>query len=179
MAGAFAHGAIFFIRDYNPEQNEDNVLARMLEHKELNPDWLKKSTSGKDNRSKTDRGGKTSRHTGGSIGYDERRLRLAEYLQEMRKEYGLNFVQDDARVWERLRGNGGPKRVFGIGLSDLDFVVTGTSSSSYGSTPSYVDKQAQQKLQDLEARLEIEELEEQMKKMNEFIKKLLLPIISS
>ncbi|GJW90472.1 photosystem I P700 chlorophyll A apoprotein A2, chloroplastic [Tanacetum coccineum] len=31
---SFAHGAIFFIRDYNPEQNEDNVLARMLEHKE-------------------------------------------------------------------------------------------------------------------------------------------------
>ncbi|XP_071739326.1 receptor like protein kinase S.2-like [Rutidosis leptorrhynchoides] len=29
MTGAFAHGAIFFIRDYNPEQNEDNVLARM------------------------------------------------------------------------------------------------------------------------------------------------------
>ncbi|KAG6737402.1 hypothetical protein POTOM_058920 [Populus tomentosa] len=33
MTGAFAHGAIFFIRDYNPEQNEDNVLARMLDHK--------------------------------------------------------------------------------------------------------------------------------------------------
>ncbi|KAG2571463.1 hypothetical protein PVAP13_7KG111555, partial [Panicum virgatum] len=34
MTGAFAHGAIFFIRDYNPEQNEDNVLAMMLDHKE-------------------------------------------------------------------------------------------------------------------------------------------------
>ena len=34
MVGAFAHGAIFFIRDYNPEQNQNNVLARMLEHKE-------------------------------------------------------------------------------------------------------------------------------------------------
>ncbi|PRQ45472.1 putative photosystem I [Rosa chinensis] len=34
MTGAFAHGAIFFIRDYNPEQNEDNVMARMLDHKE-------------------------------------------------------------------------------------------------------------------------------------------------
>ncbi|KAL2901357.1 hypothetical protein RDABS01_026439 [Bienertia sinuspersici] len=32
---AFAIGAIFFIRDYNPEQNEDNVLARMLDHKEV------------------------------------------------------------------------------------------------------------------------------------------------
>jgi photosystem I P700 chlorophyll a apoprotein A2 len=34
MVGAFAHGAIFFIRDYDPETNKDNVLARMLEHKE-------------------------------------------------------------------------------------------------------------------------------------------------
>ncbi len=34
MTGAFAHGAIFFIRDYNPEQNKNNVLARMLKHKE-------------------------------------------------------------------------------------------------------------------------------------------------
>ncbi|KAF3622457.1 Photosystem I chlorophyll a apoprotein A2 [Capsicum annuum] len=34
MTGAFAHRAIFFIRDYNPEQNEDNVLAKMLDHKE-------------------------------------------------------------------------------------------------------------------------------------------------
>jgi photosystem I P700 chlorophyll a apoprotein A2 len=34
MCGAFAHGAIFFIRDYDPEANKDNVLARMLEHKE-------------------------------------------------------------------------------------------------------------------------------------------------
>ncbi|CAN6455230.1 unnamed protein product [Victoria cruziana] len=34
MIGLFAHRAIFFIRDYNPQQNEDNVLARMLDHKE-------------------------------------------------------------------------------------------------------------------------------------------------
>jgi photosystem I P700 chlorophyll a apoprotein A2 len=34
ICGAFAHGAIFFIRDYNPEKNYGNVLARMLEHKE-------------------------------------------------------------------------------------------------------------------------------------------------
>jgi len=34
MTRAFARGAIFFIRDYNPEQNKDNVLARMLDHKE-------------------------------------------------------------------------------------------------------------------------------------------------
>ncbi|PHT54964.1 Photosystem I chlorophyll a apoprotein A2 [Capsicum baccatum] len=34
MTVAFAHGAIFFFRYYNPEQNEDNVLAIMLDHKE-------------------------------------------------------------------------------------------------------------------------------------------------
>ena len=34
MCGAFAHGAIFFIRDYDPEANKNNVLARVLEHKE-------------------------------------------------------------------------------------------------------------------------------------------------
>ncbi|KAL8199774.1 hypothetical protein R6Q57_013342 [Mikania cordata] len=143
-------------------------------------DWCKKPTSRKDNRNKTDKGGKTSRHIGNSIGYDERRLRLAEYLEEMTKEYRLNFTQGDARVWERLHRNGGPKRVFGIGSSYLDFVVTGTPSSSYGSAPSYVDKQAQQKLQDLEARLEREreareELEAQMKKIHEFMKKFTPP----
>ncbi|KAF6151666.1 hypothetical protein GIB67_043073 [Kingdonia uniflora] len=30
MTGTFSHGVIFFIRDYNLEQNEDNILARML-----------------------------------------------------------------------------------------------------------------------------------------------------
>ena len=34
MCGAFAHGAIFLVRDYVPEQNKNNVLARVLEHKE-------------------------------------------------------------------------------------------------------------------------------------------------
>jgi len=34
MCGAFAHGAIFFVRDYDPEINSGNVLSRILEHKE-------------------------------------------------------------------------------------------------------------------------------------------------
>jgi photosystem I P700 chlorophyll a apoprotein A2 len=34
ICGAFAHGAIFFVRDYDPELNKGNVLARVLEHKE-------------------------------------------------------------------------------------------------------------------------------------------------
>jgi photosystem I P700 chlorophyll a apoprotein A2 len=34
MVGAFAHGAIFLIRDYDPVANKDNVLDRVLQHKE-------------------------------------------------------------------------------------------------------------------------------------------------
>jgi photosystem I P700 chlorophyll a apoprotein A2 len=34
MVGAFAHGAIFWVRDYDPEANKNNVLARVLDHKE-------------------------------------------------------------------------------------------------------------------------------------------------
>ncbi len=34
MVGAFAHGAIFWVRDYDPEQNKGNVLDRVLQHKE-------------------------------------------------------------------------------------------------------------------------------------------------
>ncbi len=34
MVGAFSHGAIFFVRDYDPELNKDNVLAKILSTKE-------------------------------------------------------------------------------------------------------------------------------------------------
>ncbi len=34
MCGAFSHGAIFFVRDYDPEANKNNALARVLETKE-------------------------------------------------------------------------------------------------------------------------------------------------
>jgi photosystem I P700 chlorophyll a apoprotein A2 len=34
MVGAFAHGAIFLVRDYSPENYVDSVLTRMLSHKE-------------------------------------------------------------------------------------------------------------------------------------------------
>jgi photosystem I P700 chlorophyll a apoprotein A2 len=34
ICGAFAHGAIFFVRDFDPERNRGNVLARILKHKE-------------------------------------------------------------------------------------------------------------------------------------------------
>ena len=35
ICGAFAHGAIFFVRDYDPQRNYANVLARVLDHKEV------------------------------------------------------------------------------------------------------------------------------------------------
>jgi photosystem I P700 chlorophyll a apoprotein A2 len=34
VTGAFAHGAIFLVRDYDPEANKNNVLSRALQHKE-------------------------------------------------------------------------------------------------------------------------------------------------
>jgi photosystem I P700 chlorophyll a apoprotein A2 len=34
LVGAFAHGAIFWVRDYDPVQNKGNVLDRVLNHKE-------------------------------------------------------------------------------------------------------------------------------------------------
>lgn len=34
MIGAFAHGAIFLVKDYDPYANKNNVLARILDHKE-------------------------------------------------------------------------------------------------------------------------------------------------
>jgi photosystem I P700 chlorophyll a apoprotein A2 len=34
ISGAFSHGGIFFVRDYDPESNRGNVLARILDHKE-------------------------------------------------------------------------------------------------------------------------------------------------
>ncbi|WP_319423189.1 photosystem I core protein PsaB [Pleurocapsa sp. FMAR1] len=34
LVGAFAHGAIFLVRDYDPEANKNNVLSRVLDHKE-------------------------------------------------------------------------------------------------------------------------------------------------
>ena len=34
MLGAFAHAGIFWVRDYDPEQNKGNVLDRVLKHKE-------------------------------------------------------------------------------------------------------------------------------------------------
>nr|YP_009519288.1 photosystem I P700 apoprotein A2 [Codium arabicum]AYC65191.1 photosystem I P700 apoprotein A2 [Codium arabicum] len=34
LCGAFAHGAIFFIRDYDPKLNQNNVLFRILNQKE-------------------------------------------------------------------------------------------------------------------------------------------------
>ncbi|KAI3765068.1 hypothetical protein L2E82_15092 [Cichorium intybus] len=43
--------------------------------------WLKRSVSGTSNRNTRDSGGNISRHTRGSIGYDEHRIRLVKELR--------------------------------------------------------------------------------------------------
>ncbi|KAK1429996.1 hypothetical protein QVD17_12403 [Tagetes erecta] len=43
-------------------------------------EWQKKSTAGKRNRASADSSGKRSRHTGGSVGFDEHRIRLKTKL---------------------------------------------------------------------------------------------------
>ncbi|KAK1408331.1 hypothetical protein QVD17_40008 [Tagetes erecta] len=170
------------------------------------PEWKKKSLSGKKNRASADKGGKTSRHTGGSIGYDEHRIRLKRkwgrepsfkelflathlkkkskarffagelglnnleelvfctprarqayinYLEEMLKVYGPDFTEDDPDVWVRVQTGGSMTRVFGIGSSDLGYLVTGIPSSSQGLTPSYTEyRLSQQKVQKLEAQIQ-------------------------
>ncbi|XP_021969989.1 uncharacterized protein LOC110865095 isoform X1 [Helianthus annuus] len=89
-----------------------------------------------------------------------------DYLSAMREVYGPNYSEfpDDPEVWARVVGQGRTRRVYGIGSSDLDYLVTGTSSSSVGSAPSHAEYQRSQEevqvmrtqMVDLEARLEEE-----------------------
>ncbi|XP_022041340.2 uncharacterized protein LOC110943917 [Helianthus annuus] len=159
--------------------------------------WLNKSKNGSKNRRSADSSGKSSRHTGGSMGYAERRARMkrkmneepnfkrifldthltkeckqklwdgdidiynleelkfcterakkvyGDYLSAMREVYGPNYSEfpDDPEVWARVVGQGRTRRVYGIGSSDLDYLVTGTSSSSVGSAPSHAEYQRSQ-----------------------------------
>ncbi|XP_076958845.1 uncharacterized protein LOC143634712 [Bidens hawaiensis] len=159
-------------------------------------EWNKKSKSAKANRMKIDSSGKFSRHTGGSIGYDEYRVRLRkalgreptfkeiflvthlnkegkrkllageldvnnlegmvfcterareayeEYLFLMLEKYGPEFSDDDPVVWSQVVAKGHTKRVFGIGSSDLNYVVTGRPTS-YEITRSSIEKQLQEKV---------------------------------
>ncbi|KAD4982748.1 hypothetical protein E3N88_19419 [Mikania micrantha] len=113
-------------------------------------EWAKKSERGRNNRMKVDSSGAISRHTGGSVGCDEHRILLESYSFYLVEKYGEDETQHpigDIDLWERSQGE--KKQSFGIGSSDRHFILTGTPSSSMGSTPSNVMfEQSQQKEED-------------------------------
>ncbi|CAH1441027.1 unnamed protein product [Lactuca virosa] len=89
------------------------------------------------NRRSADDVGKVSRHTGGSMGYEEHRINLVSYERGMTERYGEDMNQhprDDVDVWMRTQeGRGRGSRIYGIGNFDLHFLVTGSTSSQTGS----------------------------------------------
>ncbi|KAJ0515129.1 putative transposase, Ptta/En/Spm, plant [Helianthus annuus] len=184
------------IRDYPPHSMSLEVW-RALCRRWNTPGWLNKSKSGSRNRRSGNMNGKSSRHTGGSMGYAERRARMkrkmnaepnfkqiflethltkeckqklwdgdidiynlkelkfctkraekvyGDYLRAMEDVYGPNFSEypDDPAVWARVIGEGHTRRVYGIGSSDLQYLMTGTCSSSAGSAPSQAEYQRSQ-----------------------------------
>ncbi|KAJ0803200.1 putative 1,4-beta-D-xylan synthase [Helianthus annuus] len=110
------------------------------------------------------------------FGADKHRIK-GDYLSAMENVYGPNFSEypDDPAVWARVIGEGRTRRVYGIGSSDLNYLVTGTSSSA-GSAPSQAEYQRSQeeaqvmrtRMVDFEARVEeernliVSRLEEEM-----------------
>ncbi|KAL8209448.1 hypothetical protein R6Q57_006180 [Mikania cordata] len=85
---------------------------------------------------------------------------MGAYLSAMIEMYGPGFTHDNVDVWERVQAKDSisrhtSRRVYGIGDSDISFVVTGAPSSSCGVTPSYVEyRQSQEKVKDLESQLQ-------------------------
>ncbi|KAL4583616.1 hypothetical protein LXL04_008194 [Taraxacum kok-saghyz] len=172
-------------------------------------EWKKKSKAARKNRNKTDSSGCTARHTGGSIGYEEHRLKLKEltgeepaYMDvfckvnltaeskkkyfEGDKEVPLDFATGTAReaaeaynrglfekygedpaqhmvndpeLWTQtqLLRQGGKQKglMYGIGSSDIEYVVTGTYSSvSSSSSVAAADyAKSQEKVNELEQQL--------------------------
>ncbi|KAK9070858.1 hypothetical protein SSX86_009426 [Deinandra increscens subsp. villosa] len=85
---------------------------------------------------------------------EDAKERYVLYHTKMVEDHGLDFV-DDPDVWIRLQPEGSSTRIYGIGSSDPNFVVTGTPSSSCGITPLYAEyRQAQEKVVVLESRVE-------------------------
>ncbi|KAD4982710.1 hypothetical protein E3N88_19381 [Mikania micrantha] len=72
----------------------------------------------------------------------------------MLERYGEDVTQHpvgDVELWERTQGG----KKFGIGSSDSSFIITGTLSSSSGSTPTYAEYQrSQEKVQELQFQVE-------------------------
>ncbi|KAD5802473.1 hypothetical protein E3N88_13833 [Mikania micrantha] len=66
-----------------------------------------------------------------------------EYATAMLERYEEDFTQHpvgNVDLWERTQGG----KKFGIGSSDFSFIITGTPSSSPGSTPTYAEYQRSQ-----------------------------------
>ncbi|CAI9267634.1 unnamed protein product [Lactuca saligna] len=81
MARAAGHDISPDNKDYNIMQNfvPNGMQSQRWKDlcREWNTDaWLKRSASAKSNRNTADSGGKIARHTGGSISYDEHRIRF-------------------------------------------------------------------------------------------------------
>ncbi|MFS7927334.1 hypothetical protein Hanom_Chr04g00307851 [Helianthus anomalus] len=57
--------------------------------------------------------------------------------------HGSDFteVPDDPEVWARVQAGGRRNWVYGVGFSDLHYMVTWTSSSSSGCASSSIDYQ--------------------------------------
>ncbi|KAK1411390.1 hypothetical protein QVD17_37938 [Tagetes erecta] len=96
-----------------------------------------------------------------------------DYLQAMTKKYGANFTNDDHDVYLGLQEGGSSRRIYGIGSSDLNYMITGIPSSSYGIAPSYIEyRKSQERVEKLEARIEeMQQVEETTRKqLEEFMK---------
>ncbi|KAL8210232.1 hypothetical protein R6Q57_006964 [Mikania cordata] len=151
------------IRQYPPDSIPADVWAKMCDLWDSDA-WRKKSRIAKSNRDKGN--DKAARHTGGSIGYAEYRVRMkkslgrepnfreifllthldkasktkllagelnlnsASYLEEMIEKNGLEFSVDDPEVWSRVVEPNlkRKRRVYGIGSSDINYVVSGIAS---------------------------------------------------
>ncbi|KAM0072987.1 putative transposase, Ptta/En/Spm, plant [Helianthus debilis subsp. tardiflorus] len=214
--------------------------------------WLKKSESGRTNRNSKGSGEGISRHTGGSIGFDEHCIRLerkygrkvkwievyfdTHLKKESKKKYwageldinslvGFEFISeksreiylryrsdmiklhgsdlnqhpDDLDVWARVAGDK-KGRMFGVGSSDPNFVITGKLSTSTESKL-YVDairsqeevekvrvemekelanerdarQELEQKVQQMEKEMKENE-EKRQKQFEEFMKKFQPPV---
>ncbi|KAL8257828.1 hypothetical protein R6Q59_029869 [Mikania micrantha] len=95
----------------------------------------------------------------------------ASYLEEMIKKNGLEFSVDDPDMWSRVVEPNlkRTRRVYGIGSSDINYVVNGIATSSSGVKQSDTEHLSQKKIHDLEVQIEAErrsrlELEEEIRK---------------
>ncbi|KAK9067541.1 hypothetical protein SSX86_011652 [Deinandra increscens subsp. villosa] len=187
------------ICDYPPKGVDLDRWRKMCEAWDTEK-WLQRSQCARKNRMSADSSGAISRHTGGSMGYDEHRIVLKRnlgrdptfkelffathltkdskkkflsgecqsmeelifctarskeaygaYETDMLKKYGKQH--DDSDLWVGKQGGSGT-RIFGIGSSDPQFVVTGKSSTIESGPLIAEYERSQKRVQELEARIE-------------------------